>query len=78
MILLVDNYDSFTYNLVHFLQELGADVLVRRTRFSRHSARAGIRSRSAGDVGVDVAWWSRRRRSRPSQCRARCRWRSIR
>jgi anthranilate synthase/aminodeoxychorismate synthase-like glutamine amidotransferase len=30
MILLVDNYDSFTYNLVHFLQELGADVLVRR------------------------------------------------
>ena len=30
MILLVDNYDSFTYNLVHFLQELGAEVLVRR------------------------------------------------
>ena len=23
MILLVDNYDSFTYNLVHLLQELG-------------------------------------------------------
>ena len=30
MILLVDNYDSFTYNLVHLFQELGADVLVRR------------------------------------------------
>ena len=30
MILLVDNYDSFTYNLAHLLQELGADVLVRR------------------------------------------------
>jgi anthranilate synthase/aminodeoxychorismate synthase-like glutamine amidotransferase len=30
MILLVDNYDSFTYNLVHLLQELGADVIVRR------------------------------------------------
>ena len=30
MILLVDNYDSFTYNLVHLLQELGADVVVRR------------------------------------------------
>src|SRR2546428_7021385 len=30
MILIVDNYDSFTYNLVHLFQELGADVLVRR------------------------------------------------
>jgi len=30
MILLVDNYDSFTYNLVHLFQELGAQVLVRR------------------------------------------------
>ena len=30
MILLVDNYDSFTYNLVHLLQELGAEVVVRR------------------------------------------------
>jgi anthranilate synthase/aminodeoxychorismate synthase-like glutamine amidotransferase len=30
MILLVDNYDSFTYNLVHLLQELGAEVEVRR------------------------------------------------
>jgi anthranilate synthase/aminodeoxychorismate synthase-like glutamine amidotransferase len=30
VILLVDNYDSFTYNLVHLFQELGADVVVRR------------------------------------------------
>ncbi len=30
MILLVDNYDSFTYNLAHLFQELGAEVLVRR------------------------------------------------
>ena len=30
MLLLVDNYDSFTYNLFQYLSELGADVLVRR------------------------------------------------
>jgi anthranilate synthase/aminodeoxychorismate synthase-like glutamine amidotransferase len=30
VILLVDNYDSFTYNLAHLFGELGADVLVRR------------------------------------------------
>ncbi|MGH7768640.1 MAG: anthranilate synthase component II [Candidatus Binatia bacterium] len=28
MILLIDNYDSFTYNLFHYLGELGADVRV--------------------------------------------------
>jgi anthranilate synthase/aminodeoxychorismate synthase-like glutamine amidotransferase len=30
VILLVDNYDSFTYNLVHLFEELGAEVAVRR------------------------------------------------
>ncbi len=30
MLLLIDNYDSFTYNLLHYLAELGADVVVRR------------------------------------------------
>jgi anthranilate synthase/aminodeoxychorismate synthase-like glutamine amidotransferase len=30
VILLVDNYDSFTYNLAHLFGELGADVVVRR------------------------------------------------
>lgn len=30
MIVLVDNYDSFTFNLVHYLGELGAEVKVHR------------------------------------------------
>ena len=30
MLLLIDNYDSFTYNLFHYLGQLGADVVVKR------------------------------------------------
>ena len=30
MILLIDNYDSFTFNLVHFLGDLGAKCVVKR------------------------------------------------
>jgi len=30
MLLLIDNYDSFTFNLVHYLGELGADCVVKR------------------------------------------------
>src|SRR3546814_20003245 len=30
MILVIDNYDSFTFNLVHYLVELGAEVRVER------------------------------------------------
>src|SRR5947207_14468373 len=30
MIVLVDNYDSFTFNLVHYLGGLGANVVVHR------------------------------------------------
>lgn len=41
MILLIDNYDSFTYNLLHFLGELGADVdVVRNDALSADEALA--------------------------------------
>jgi anthranilate synthase component 2 len=39
VILLVDNYDSFTYNLAHLFQELGAEVVVlRNDRIDAESA----------------------------------------
>lgn len=38
-ILLIDNYDSFTYNLLHYVQELGAEVeVVRNDQISVESA----------------------------------------
>ena len=29
-LVLIDNYDSFTYNLLHFMGEMGAEMIVRR------------------------------------------------
>jgi len=48
MILLIDNYDSFTYNLVHYLGELGAEVEVHRN--DALSADEALAKRPAGIV----------------------------
>ncbi|TDK53689.1 anthranilate synthase component II [Antarcticimicrobium luteum] len=46
MLLLIDNYDSFTYNLVHYLGALGADVVTRRN--DALSVQEAIAMRPAG------------------------------
>ncbi len=43
MLLLIDNYDSFTYNLVHYLGELGADVRVVRNDVMSVQEAIGLR-----------------------------------
>lgn len=45
-ILVIDNYDSFTYNLVQYLGELGAEVVVYRND--------AIRSDEIGGLGIDA------------------------
>jgi anthranilate synthase component II len=45
-ILVVDNYDSFTFNLVHYLMELGAEVRVERN--DALSAAEALRTNAAG------------------------------
>ncbi|HHL43518.1 MAG TPA: aminodeoxychorismate/anthranilate synthase component II, partial [Hellea balneolensis] len=41
MLLIIDNYDSFTYNLVHYAQELGADThVIRNDQLSSQAALA--------------------------------------
>ncbi|MEL6529869.1 MAG: aminodeoxychorismate/anthranilate synthase component II [Pseudomonadota bacterium] len=46
MILVIDNYDSFTFNLVHYLMELGAEVRVERN--DALSAADAIATNAAG------------------------------
>lgn len=48
MILLIDNYDSFTYNLLHYLSEQGATVEVRRN--DTISAEEAIKLKPVGIV----------------------------
>lgn len=46
MILVIDNYDSFTFNLVHYLMELGAEVRVERN--DALSAAEALRTKAEG------------------------------
>src|SRR5215475_4932270 len=48
MLLLIDNYDSFTYNLVHYLGELGASTVVHRN--DRITVEAAMALKPAGIV----------------------------
>ena len=44
-VVIIDNYDSFTYNLAHLVKELGADVTVfRNDQFQLPSWSASTRS----------------------------------
>src|SRR5438045_2682090 len=38
MVFVLDNYDSFTYNLVQYLGEMGAEVVARRNRSEEHTS----------------------------------------
>jgi len=50
MILVIDNYDSFTFNLVHYLMELGAEV-----RVERNDAISASRAVSCGAKGFVIS-----------------------
>ena len=50
MLLVIDNYDSFTFNLVHYLQELGAE-----TRVMRNDAMSAAEALSLGAEAVVIS-----------------------
>jgi len=50
MILVIDNYDSFTFNLVHYLMELGAEV-----RVERNDALTAAEAVARGPAGVLIS-----------------------
>ena len=50
MILVIDNYDSFTFNLVHYLMELGAEV-----RVERNDALSAAEAVASGAKGVLIS-----------------------
>ena len=50
MILVIDNYDSFTFNLVHYLMELGAEV-----RVERNDAMGAAEALATGAKGILIS-----------------------
>jgi anthranilate synthase component 2 len=50
MILVIDNYDSFTFNLVHYLMELGAEV-----RVERNDAMSASQALASGAKGILIS-----------------------
>ena len=69
MILLIDNYDSFTFNLVHFLGELGARCEVRRN--DALTRRRGAGAGAGGDRAVARPLHAQRGRHLPRPDRRR-------
>jgi len=57
MVFVLDNYDSFTYNLVQYMGELGAEVVVRRNdELTPEEVEAEMeRARGYGDLKAAVA-----------------------
>ena len=69
MIVLIDNYDSFTFNLVHYLGELGADVAVHRN--DKIARRRRARGRARRDRALARPLHAERGRHLPRPDRAR-------
>ena len=51
MILVIDNYDSFTYNLVHYIGECDQEVLVKRNDALTVSEIHSLAGRVIGSAG---------------------------
>ena len=60
MLLLIDNYDSFTYNLVHYLGELGAEAVVYRNDALTVQDAVALRARRDRDLARPLRPRSRR------------------
>ena len=63
-VLVIDNYDSFVYNLVQYLGELGAEPLVHRHDELRHRRARRARARRGADL--TRSGHARRRRASPT------------
>ena len=80
MVLVIDNYDSFTYNLVQYLGELGAEVKVRRNDAISIDEIEMLRAGADPDLARARAAGGRRHHARrhPPVRRRRCRsWASA-